>query len=195
MYGHGTREVLDLFMPEGAPKGLVVFVHGGYWMKFDRSYWSHLAAGAQAQGWAVAMPSYDLCPRVRIADITRQIANAVAVAAREIGGLADEPYLVPDFFMGGRRKFKAGGSIQMNDGLTLRGGRYSVVVNVPKDLVERIGKKQIWKSTGTGNKVEARRKSLLIRTQIFGTFDRERIAMEGELMARRFSDEQLERVM
>lgn len=33
-------------------------------------------------------------------------------AAREIGGLADEPYLVPDFFMGGRRKFKAGGSIQ-----------------------------------------------------------------------------------
>ncbi len=86
MYGHGTREVLDLFMPEGTPKGLVVFVHGGYWMKFDRSYWSHLAAGAQANGWAVAMPSYDLCPRVRIGDITRQIANAVTVAAREIDG-------------------------------------------------------------------------------------------------------------
>lgn len=86
MYGHGTREVLDLFMPEGTPKGLVVFVHGGYWMKFDRSYWSHFAAGAQAQGWAVAMPSYDLCPRVRISDITRQIANAVTVAAREIDG-------------------------------------------------------------------------------------------------------------
>ncbi|PYG29484.1 alpha/beta hydrolase [Pelagimonas varians] len=86
MYGHGTREVLDLFMPEGTPKGLVVFVHGGYWMKFDRSYWSHFAAGVQAQGWAVAMPSYDLCPRVRISDITRQIANAVTVAAREIDG-------------------------------------------------------------------------------------------------------------
>lgn len=86
MYGHGTREVLDLFLPEGTPKGLFVFVHGGYWKSFDRSSWSHLAEGMRANGWAVAMPSYDLCPRVRIADITRQVAQAVSVAAQEIGG-------------------------------------------------------------------------------------------------------------
>ncbi|MFW2543140.1 alpha/beta hydrolase [Primorskyibacter sp. 2E107] len=86
MYGHGTRQAMDLFLPDGTPKGLLVFVHGGYWMKFDRSDWSHLATGPLAQGWAVAMPSYDLCPRVRISDITRQIANAVSVVAREIDG-------------------------------------------------------------------------------------------------------------
>ena len=70
MYGHGTRQVMDLFLPEDTPRGLVVFVHGGYWLNFDRSTWSHLAEGCRAQGWAVAMPSYDLCPRVRITDIT-----------------------------------------------------------------------------------------------------------------------------
>lgn len=86
MYGHGTRLALDLFLPDAAPKGLVVFVHGGYWLRFDRSSWSHLAEGARARGWAVAMPSYDLCPRVRISDITRQVAQAIAVAAAEVAG-------------------------------------------------------------------------------------------------------------
>ncbi len=86
MYGHGTRNALDIFLPMGKAQGLLVFVHGGYWLKFDRSYWSHLAQGALDHGWAVAMPSYDLCPRVRIADITRQIADAVSVAAHEVTG-------------------------------------------------------------------------------------------------------------
>ncbi|WP_375260057.1 alpha/beta hydrolase [Citreimonas sp.] len=86
MYGHGPREALDLFLPDGVPEGLCVFVHGGYWLKFDRAYWSHLAEGPRAAGWAVAMPSYDLAPRVRIKDITRQVAQAVIRAAHEVEG-------------------------------------------------------------------------------------------------------------
>lgn len=86
MYGHGARQQLDLFLPDGVAQGLVVFVHGGFWRILDRSSWSHLAEGARAQGWAVAMPSYDLCPRVRISEITRQVAQAVSVAAAEIPG-------------------------------------------------------------------------------------------------------------
>ncbi|WP_121061265.1 alpha/beta hydrolase [Chachezhania antarctica] len=85
-YGRGTRERYDLFLPEGAALGTVIFVHGGYWQAFDKSSWSHLAAGPLARGWAVAMPSYDLCPGVRIADITRQIAQAVAAIAAERPG-------------------------------------------------------------------------------------------------------------
>jgi len=85
-YGPGEREALDLFLPKGRPAGLCVFVHGGYWLRFDRSYWSHLARGPLARGWAVAMPSYDLCPDVTIAEITRQIACAVTSAAAEIDG-------------------------------------------------------------------------------------------------------------
>ena len=69
-YGHGERRRFDLFLPQGKPKGLAVFVHGGYWMAFDKSYWSQFAAGPVARGYAVALPSYTLCPENRIAGIT-----------------------------------------------------------------------------------------------------------------------------
>lgn len=86
MYGHGPREIVDVFLPEGSPKGVLVFVHGGYWRQFDGALWSHFAQGALARGYVVALPTYDLCPRVRIADITRQIAQAVTVIAHEYTG-------------------------------------------------------------------------------------------------------------
>ena len=85
-YGQSTRSRLDLFLPDKAPWGLLIFVHGGYWLKFDKSYWSHLAAGPLHHGWAVAMPSYDLCPEVTIAQITRQIVQAVICAAGRVDG-------------------------------------------------------------------------------------------------------------
>ncbi|KNG93850.1 alpha/beta hydrolase [Pseudaestuariivita atlantica] len=85
-YGRGDRALFDLILPQGAAEGLVVFVHGGYWLKFDKTYWTHLAAGPTLAGWAVAMPSYDLCPDVRIGDITRQVAQAITVAAEQVAG-------------------------------------------------------------------------------------------------------------
>lgn len=85
-YGDTGRQRFDLFYTEDAPNGLMIFVHGGYWLKFDRSYWFHLAQGAVTQGWAVAMPSYDLCPDVRIAEITQQIARAVNVVSEMVDG-------------------------------------------------------------------------------------------------------------
>ena len=86
IYGESPRQKLDLFHPPRLSKGLVVFVHGGYWLRFDKSFWSHLAAGPIAQGWAVAMPSYDLCPEVRITDIGNQVAAAIALAADRVPG-------------------------------------------------------------------------------------------------------------
>lgn len=85
-YGESPRQVVDLFHPPRLAKGVVIFVHGGYWLRFDKSYWSHLAAGPLAHGWAVAMPSYDLCPDVRIGEITQQIGQAVTVIADRVPG-------------------------------------------------------------------------------------------------------------
>ncbi len=85
-YGPRTRERFDLFRPNGVSRGLVVFVHGGYWLEGDKSLWSHLAAGSLARGWTVAIPSYDLCPTVRISDITRQIERAIGVIADKVPG-------------------------------------------------------------------------------------------------------------
>lgn len=85
-YGDTERQKYDLFLPKGTAKGLVVFVHGGYWLRFDKNYWSHFAAGPLAQGWAVAMAGYDLCPAVRISQIGQQIAKAITQAAARVGG-------------------------------------------------------------------------------------------------------------
>lgn len=85
-YGPHERNRYDLYLPEGSPKGLVVIVHGGYWLAFDKSFWSHLAAGPLAHGFAVAMPSYVLSPEAKISGITTQIGAAITAAAGEIGG-------------------------------------------------------------------------------------------------------------
>ncbi len=85
-YGRHPREGYDLFRPQGTPRGLAVFVHGGYWRAFDRTDWSHLAAGPLARGWAVAIPGYRLCPDVTISDITGAITRAINSAAERIDG-------------------------------------------------------------------------------------------------------------
>jgi acetyl esterase/lipase len=85
-YGETARQRFDLFHPDRLAKGLVVFVHGGYWLRFDKSFWSHLAAGPLANGWAVAMPSYDLCPDVSITQIGQQVEKAIATAAARVPG-------------------------------------------------------------------------------------------------------------
>lgn len=85
-YGPRKRNRLDLFFPDKEPKGLLVFVHGGYWMRFDKSLWSWLASGALARGYAVAMPSYTLCPEVTISEITREVGKAVQFAAKQVAG-------------------------------------------------------------------------------------------------------------
>jgi arylformamidase len=85
-YGALPRNTLDLFLPRSAPQGIFVFVHGGYWMRFDKTSWSHLARGALERGFAVALPSYTLCPEIRIAGIVREIAAAIGFAAKEVKG-------------------------------------------------------------------------------------------------------------
>lgn len=96
-YGTRPRNRFDLFLPDGTPKGLVVFVHGGYWMQCDQRFLSHLSAGPLAQGYAVAMPTYSLCPEVRIADITAEVGAAVKAAARMVEG----PVMVTGHSAGG----------------------------------------------------------------------------------------------
>ena len=81
-YGDSPRQAFDLFYPAGQARALVIFVHGGYWRRFDRTDHSHFAAALVGAGCVVGMPSYDLCPTVRLAQITKQIARAVpAIAA------------------------------------------------------------------------------------------------------------------
>lgn len=82
-----TARVRDgLFLPDGPPKGLAVFIHGGWWMQFGPDDWSHLAAGAVARGWAVLIAGYTLAPHARVGDMARQVAGAITDAAARVAG-------------------------------------------------------------------------------------------------------------
>lgn len=97
-YGPHDRNRFDLFLPSETPKGLIVFIHGGYWLQLDKSYWSHLAGGAIAGGYAVAIPSYTLCPDIRIAGIGQEIAAAIEAAA----GMVEGPLILTGHSAGGQ---------------------------------------------------------------------------------------------
>jgi arylformamidase len=97
-FGDDERQRFDLFLPFEQPRGLLVFVHGGYWLAFDKNHWSHLAQGAVARGYAVAIPSYRLCPEVRIGTIAQDIAHAIDAA----GALVDGPIMLAGHSAGGQ---------------------------------------------------------------------------------------------
>ena len=80
-YGPGERHRIDLFSGDGAG-AIVVFIHGGYWQALDGSFFSHLAGGLNAHGIDVAVPSYDLCPTVSVADIVEQMRTATRELAK-----------------------------------------------------------------------------------------------------------------
>ncbi|MEH6446826.1 MAG: alpha/beta hydrolase [Oceanospirillaceae bacterium] len=85
-YGPKERNKFDLFHPKDESKGLVVFVHGGFWLMLDKSAWSHLAKGSLEAGYSVAMPSYTLCPQACISEIVTEIGTAIEAAAALVSG-------------------------------------------------------------------------------------------------------------
>ena len=72
-YGEHPREVFDLFRP-AAPRGCVLFIHGGYFRAFSKDEFSWVAEAFLARGLSVALLNYPLCPDVplgRIVEATR----------------------------------------------------------------------------------------------------------------------------
>lgn len=86
-YGGRERERLDLFWPDAMLKDapIALFIHGGYWQSLGRDQVSHCARGLNLQGVAVAVPSYDLCPEVKLPTILDQMRAAAAMLFRRHG--------------------------------------------------------------------------------------------------------------
>ena len=83
-YGPAARNQVDVFWPsdeegEAGKSPLVVFIHGGYWQRLDRSAFSHMAKGLNDNGIAVAIPSYTLCPDIEIEGIINEMRRACLV--------------------------------------------------------------------------------------------------------------------
>jgi arylformamidase len=94
-YGAGARNKIDFFSGDGEGP-IVVFIHGGYWQALDGSFFSHMAAGLNAHGVSVAVPSYDLCPDVTV----DQIIGQMRMATRELARLG-QPLVMSGHSAGG----------------------------------------------------------------------------------------------
>jgi len=83
-YGDHQRQKTDLFgYRADDKKPLVVFIHGGYWQMLGRETFSHMARGLNQLGFGVLVPSYQLCPDVRVDDIITDIRLLCAWAWRK----------------------------------------------------------------------------------------------------------------
>ncbi len=77
-YGAHERERIDLFRSGQAGTPLLVYIHGGYWQRGDRSIYSFVAKAFNAAGIDVAVIGYPLCPEVSMSRITESIRHALA---------------------------------------------------------------------------------------------------------------------
>jgi arylformamidase len=75
-YGEGPGETLDLFPARKGDGTCMLFIHGGYWRSLDKSDFSYLAPAWVDSGVSLAVVNYDLCPKVSIEEIVRQMLRA-----------------------------------------------------------------------------------------------------------------------
>ena len=90
-YGADASERLDIFRARGPSKGLLMFIHGGYWRARDKREFSFIAPALADAGITVAVPNYALCPKVQVRDIVMQMVQAGAWLYRN-GGHFGAPY-------------------------------------------------------------------------------------------------------
>jgi arylformamidase len=84
-YGARERNRYDLFRAGGEDAPLIVYIHGGYWQRGDRKDYSFIARELNANGIAVAIPSYSLCPAVSVMEIGDEIQQCIVKLWLETG--------------------------------------------------------------------------------------------------------------
>lgn len=76
-YGTGDRDRLDLFRCGDSDAPLILFIHGGYWQRGDKSAYSFIADPFTQTNVNVALVGYQLCPESSMTGILSSIQQAV----------------------------------------------------------------------------------------------------------------------
>ena len=77
-YGSSEAEKMDIFRAQGKSRGLLMYIHGGYWRSLDKKGFSFVAPALAEAGITVAVPDYALCPAVQVEDIVMQMVQVCA---------------------------------------------------------------------------------------------------------------------
>lgn len=76
-YDQGPQDRIDLFRCGNSNAPLLVFIHGGYWQRGDKNWFSFIADAFVESGVDVALIGYQLCPHTNMSSIVGQIRNAM----------------------------------------------------------------------------------------------------------------------
>ena len=76
-YGAGEKQKLDLFRVSKKDAPTLVYFHGGYWQRGDKSIYSFLAPSFNSREINFITVGYDLCPAVTITEISAQAREAL----------------------------------------------------------------------------------------------------------------------
>lgn len=78
-YGTAERCTFDFFDAGPAARGVLIYLHAGYWQWRDKAGFRFIAPALVRRGLHVAMVNYPLCPTVSLADLTETVRTAVPV--------------------------------------------------------------------------------------------------------------------
>lgn len=95
-YGDKPRECLDIFPSSQKGSKVLVFIHGGYWQKFDKSSF-HFIIGAFADyGATIVLINYPLIPSVNMDEVVqscRKAADWIHINIAQWNGDTDQIYI------------------------------------------------------------------------------------------------------
>jgi len=77
-YGKGEKQKLDVFLCNDSSAPTIIYFHGGYWQRGDKSIYSFLATPFVGSGVNVVVVGYDLCPAITLTQISAQARDAIA---------------------------------------------------------------------------------------------------------------------
>ena len=75
-YGDSPGETLDIFPARKGDGTCMMFIHGGFWRAMDKQDFSFLAPAWVDAGVSIVAVNYDLCPKVSVEEIVRQMLRA-----------------------------------------------------------------------------------------------------------------------
>jgi arylformamidase len=90
-YGPHEAQKMDIFRSRGASKGVLMFIHGGYWRALDKRFYNFLAPAFTKAGVTFANVNYALCPTVTVEEIVRQVLQASAWLYRNASNFGGHP--------------------------------------------------------------------------------------------------------
>lgn len=90
-YGSSSRQVMDIFPADEPAAPVLVYIHGGYWRSGDKKDNCHFVEAFVRAGATVVLLEYDLCPRVTVAEIVRQMRSAITWVYGHISDYGGDP--------------------------------------------------------------------------------------------------------